>query len=536
MTFDVSKWMSFVEDTRKLSELSIPGTHDSGSREQKSLSTRLTTQTRTIREQLDAGIRFLDIRVRYKDDRFLLYHENSYLNLRFGPVRDICMAFLAEHPRETIVMSLKEESTPTGNTKGVSFESRFAEYVAEHPDLWYLNNVIPTLGQVRGKIVLFRRFPVLPGLSNLLGINAYPFKDNKTFTIDGPPELIIQDGYLVEIHENKPGKYKNVERLLNEASRPGSDKNVLYVNYGSGAGILPRTTPKAVSEYINPRLLTYFRGASQGRFGIVVTDFETTELNTRIAHTNVPFDVGYWIADGNATVSALGSATLYLPAPDSGAAPGGAIAIAVNPRRTGYYLLALDGKVYAYGEGRNVGEGVPGGTRAVSIAVKPAALSPRGPGYWILADNGNVSAYHATHHGQIASSANAQAVSIVATPDGGGYWILASNGRIHAYGNAGDLGDKRGADQIAVSMATTPDGRGYWILSSRGAVHAFGDAVHHGQGVGSGETARAIAATLDGLGYWILSTNGLIHAFGSARTVGGATPGAPAVGIAVQRS
>jgi 1-phosphatidylinositol phosphodiesterase len=179
MPFDLSNWMSLVSDTKLLSELTIPGTHDSGARYidptvyKTRNSPRLTTQTAGIREQLDSGIRFLDIRVGYTNGRFLLYHENAFENLGFADVRNICSEFLTAHPRETIILSLKkEDDAPSGNNvKDVTFEDRFNEFVrTSRKDLWYLANAIPTLKDVRGKIVLYRRFSPDQGTPNQ-GIN-----------------------------------------------------------------------------------------------------------------------------------------------------------------------------------------------------------------------------------------------------------------------------------------------------------------------------------------------------------------------------
>ncbi|HYH80796.1 MAG TPA: phosphatidylinositol-specific phospholipase C domain-containing protein, partial [Longimicrobium sp.] len=165
MPFTVTDWMSFVDGSRKLSELSIPGTHDSASRYIE--SNRLTTQTDGIREQLDSGTRFIDLRVGYTRNTFQLYHEKTFLNLNFGQVRDACRAFLQAHPGETIILSLKkEDKAPQGdNEKDGTFQKRFQKYVDESASLWYLGKDIPTLGEVRGKIVLFRRFELDKGTS-----------------------------------------------------------------------------------------------------------------------------------------------------------------------------------------------------------------------------------------------------------------------------------------------------------------------------------------------------------------------------------
>ena len=57
-------WMSPLDGGLLLSQLSIPGTHDSGARFEP-LSRTAKCQTLTIGQQLDAGARFLDIRCRH---------------------------------------------------------------------------------------------------------------------------------------------------------------------------------------------------------------------------------------------------------------------------------------------------------------------------------------------------------------------------------------------------------------------------------------------------------------------------------------
>jgi 1-phosphatidylinositol phosphodiesterase len=537
MTLDLSNWMSMVDGSKKLSEFSIPGTHDSGARAPDATGdtrARLTTQKHTIGQQLTDGIRFLDIRVGYKNGAFALYHEDVPLLLTFEDVLDTCKDFLDDHPRETIIMSVKEEDdAPRGGNGGKSFQTRFDEYAASAP--FYLQSAIPALGDARGKIVLFRRFALDSGTApGNYGINAYnDFPKDATGPIppSGPPKLIIQDLFDQTTH-TRVDKWTAVENLLNEASAPRSNMNVLYVNFTSAAGVLHNDVdddfPDAIARDINPDLATYFTTHTQGRFGIVVMDFEKASLSRLVVRTNTLSDAGFWIVDANASVTARGTASIE---PPSGPAASSAIAIAATPDGTGYYLLALNGKVYAYGNAQNVGEGVPSDTQAISIAVKPFFTRPRGHGYWILGTNGRVLPYGATRYGQ--PSANVQAVSIVATPDGRGYWILALNGRVYEYGNVAHFGDRRDDGKQAVAMAATPDGGGYWILTTNGAVRAFGNAVQINDRVSDSATPRAMGATRDGRGYWVLTTDGNVYNFGSAQNIGRATSRAAMVGIAV---
>lgn len=291
MTLDLANWMGSVDPSKRISDLSIPGTHDSASRyidptdrTLANTSIRLTTQTTSIAEQLNSGIRFLDIRVGYTDNQFELYHEGFSLNLTFGEVRDTCKRFLQAHPRETIIMSLKKEDGAP-STSDRTFRERFTTYVNQDVDLWFLINKIPKLGRVRGKIVLFRRFALDSAAdADNFGIDASNgFPDDRTGTIGGLPKLVIQDKFRQDI--SKQAKWELVQSLLVQAKND-TDEETLYLNFGSAAGTEPVDFPLSVSNFINPRLLTYFAAPSRGRFGIVAMDFQTAELGTAIVRTN----------------------------------------------------------------------------------------------------------------------------------------------------------------------------------------------------------------------------------------------------------
>jgi 1-phosphatidylinositol phosphodiesterase len=308
LTYDIANWMSLVNDSKMLSELSIPGTHDSAAMKRPGFdSERLTTQTRTLREQLDAGVRFLDLRCGYVDKEFGLYHETTSLHLTFAAARDVCKQFLNDHPRETIIASIKNEYEGRGNDSAVSFQARFQQYVDETPGLWYLDNAIPTLGEVRKKIVLFRRFPLDKAMSPT-GINAFDgFPDNETKTIDGPPTLTIQDRYSLVTYGGEDAKsrliikWETVEATLKKASSDTDTdrgRSVLYVNFSSAAGVTAPKYPRAAAEFINPKLESYFEvQGSQGRFGIIPRDYEALfgDVNPRIAHANVPYDAAHFV-------------------------------------------------------------------------------------------------------------------------------------------------------------------------------------------------------------------------------------------------
>ncbi|WP_278380579.1 phosphatidylinositol-specific phospholipase C domain-containing protein, partial [Chryseobacterium arthrosphaerae] len=139
---EMNSWMTGLQDNISISKISIPGTHDSGARvDAPLLPGTAKTQTLSIAEQLNAGVRFLDIRCRHIDNSFTIHHGPIYQNLNFDDVLNACYAFLNSHPSETIIMSVKEEYDASNTTR--SFEQTFDSYVQKNSAKWDLGTTIP---------------------------------------------------------------------------------------------------------------------------------------------------------------------------------------------------------------------------------------------------------------------------------------------------------------------------------------------------------------------------------------------------------
>jgi len=273
----MNSWMTGIADNTSLAALSIPGTHDSGARNEPVAGTA-KCQDLTIAQQLEAGVRFLDIRCRHIDNGFAIHHGSIYQNLNFNDVLVACTNFLAAHPKETILMSVKEEYDATNNTR--TFEQTFDTYVQQYSNFWSLGVTVPTLGQVRGKIVLLRRF----GASAAKGIDATAWADNTTFTINNSnASLKIQDQYVVP---DNNAKWTNVTNLFTESSTQSN--NTLYINFTSGYKSLIFSIPSitTVSNAINPKISTYFTSNTHGRYGVIPMDFVNTDRASLIVNTN----------------------------------------------------------------------------------------------------------------------------------------------------------------------------------------------------------------------------------------------------------
>jgi hypothetical protein len=216
-------------------------------------------------------------------------------------------------------------------------------------------------------------------------------------------------------------------------------------------------------------------------------------------------------------------------------APSGSIAGAKSNLPGWYRLAGGSGEVYSFGSASplpNVASPAP---------VVGIASTKSGAGYWTVAANGAVFAFgDARFHGSMAGAGlNSPIVGMAATPDGGGYWLLGRDGGIFSFGNArffGSTGSVR-LNQPVVGMTASPSGNGYWFVAADGGIFAFGDARFQGStgSIKLNQPVVGMAATPTGSGYWLVARDGGIFAFGDAKfqgSTGGIRLNQPVVGMA----
>jgi len=173
------------------------------------------------------------------------------------------------------------------------------------------------------------------------------------------------------------------------------------------------------------------------------------------------------------------------------------------------------------------------------------AATPSGKGYWEVASDGGVFAFgDAQFFGSMGGkSLNAPVVGVAATPSGKGYWEVASDGGVFAFGDAPFKGSKGGQplkDPVS-GITGTPSGQGYLLTAADGGVFAYGDAAFKGS-MGTRPLAasvNSIVRTPSGGGYWLSAVDGGVFAFGDASYLGRATynpPAVPSGGTAAQRA
>ncbi len=165
-----------------------------------------------------------------------------------------------------------------------------------------------------------------------------------------------------------------------------------------------------------------------------------------------------------------------------------------------YWLVSSDGGVFAFA-GQPPFPGVVGAPPApgarffgsmggthLNAPVVGIAATPDGGGYWLVAADGGVFAFgDARFLGSMGGThLNSPIVGIAATPDGGGYWLVAADGGVFAFGDARFLGSMGGThlNSPIVGIVATSDGGGYVLAGEDGGLFDFGDAPFMGSALG----------------------------------------------------
>lgn len=293
MKLNLRAWMKNLHDNKRLFELNIPATHDSAAKNVQ-LSHFAKCQDRIIYEQLNIGIRALDIRVAPNAGRLKLVHGICRIFVKpshWSPQMDMqdvliqCYNFLEMNSSEVIILQFKNDSN---REQEKSFDILYNTYIKKNPEKWYLENRIPTLGEVRGKIVLIRRCKKDDGKDYSLGCGidfsnwveqdtAVPDALTLDTKSDCGAKFIIQDRF----------KYAPVPRW-SECIKPFLDARDAFLGkyiecYLSTAGGIKG--PEQNAQYINGKFTEY--PLKKGSYyGIIFFDFPSADLTRKVISSN----------------------------------------------------------------------------------------------------------------------------------------------------------------------------------------------------------------------------------------------------------
>lgn len=290
-------WMENIPDETKLSSMSIPGTHDSCT-QNVDMRYIFQCQDASIATQLKYGYRYLDMRLvlekRSGQETLVLKHNIARCKVSDSPfsrtltladvLKDV-YAFLDEHPSETVIMCMKAENS---KDDVAAVQKALYEMINQASERWYLKNEIPTLGAVRGRIVLATRFDdKLQVGSDRCGLYfGWADQGDRTVltdptaesVINGRETLCVQDRYNYDV-----GDKITAIRTCLDSSRAADDTFFLNFTSTSGSGAVGH--PKEYAKDINLDLYAYEWEAGKA-YGVIIVDFGPKKIAEKIYGTN----------------------------------------------------------------------------------------------------------------------------------------------------------------------------------------------------------------------------------------------------------
>lgn len=211
-------WMITVPDSVQLSDLSIPGTHDTMAYNNHLIFGDISrTQSMTLEQQLRSGIRYLDIRLNHKGDHFQLHHGSIDLGYNFDDVMRKIIVFLQKYPTETVFMRVKQEYSSRNDLEMLEL---FTKYYKKYEDFFWDKELSavpdnPPLSELRGKVLIFSDV-----YSIRYGIN---YRD-----------VLKQDSYYLGTNWDLYSKWEAIKsQVINSNSE---DQERITMNYLSGSG------------------------------------------------------------------------------------------------------------------------------------------------------------------------------------------------------------------------------------------------------------------------------------------------------------
>ena len=253
-------WMKELADTTLVKNIDLPGSHDTMALYSVA-DLAGQCQTLSLRDQLNLGVRFLDIRL--KEDHNSLKAVHGFIDQKasFEDVKQTVTSFLEKHPSEFIIMSIKEEADPSSSD--ISFEQALINEIGDSSIFLKDLRLIPSfINEVRGKVVLLSRYK-----DSSIGIPAYEgWEDSKSFTL--PNGIYVQDTYQIT---SKEQKQEEIIKCFNELVY------TLKINFLSAYrtdGFPPSqamTAAKDINPWINKEIDKY------SDRGIVLYDFISEE-------------------------------------------------------------------------------------------------------------------------------------------------------------------------------------------------------------------------------------------------------------------
>ena len=270
---------------------------------------------------------------------------------------------------------------------------------------------------------------------------------------------------------------------------------------------------------------------------VMATPAAASARPSAAAHTQ---SNGYWLVGSDGGIFNYGAAGFY-GSTGSMVLQRPIVGMVTTPSGTGYWLAATDGGIFSFGQTQfygslpglgytPAGSGLPNALRSPVVGM---VSSHDDGGYFMVAADGGIFAFgDAKFEGSCydvgGCAQNGIPIAVMPDASGNGYWVVSALGSVYGFGDAPYLGGPPVSAGTITSAVPTPDGKGYVILASSGNIYGFGDAPFTGEiaaassGVAYGG-ATAVMLDAENNGGWVAYGDGKVIPFGSAPYVGDAS-------------
>lgn len=466
VTVTSADWMSHLPDYAYLTDLSIPGVHDAGTVNVDGISGITITnelnpwrcQQLYIDDLLTNGVRYFDLRLALDklSGKIVLQHgdlpgelsicrDRDGNDLTIETVMDWVADFLERHPRETVILAIKDEADNYDSSQAIY--DYFDHYRQRHDNV-YAGYGNPQLADVRGKIVLITRIDEYEGgrtyhIGDASG-PAWAIYANWREGEDYAPALAAstrayefwtQDKYHITPDE----KWKWIEgSILSDEASGAKGRHDLTVSRGKGAWVVSFTSTERVFESealvpldcardINNRLKQSPKLSTDADeyVGIVCVDFMDEQMAQRIYAINFRVDLDnrqnqYPTFEGSYVQKTYGDDPFSYTATNT--SDGGKISyrsenpdVATVDAKTGKVTIHGAGRVNIYADAAETNY-YHSATAVYVLDVQKAAITVTASGGDVLYGDAVVCTYKVTS-GSLKYDDNIDSLGIVATTD-----------------------------------------------------------------------------------------------------------------------
>ena len=274
--YDTAQWLKGLPDNLATGNINLPGTHNSAAIH-PARRTLFACQRHSITQQLYGGIRLLDVRLKIHrrpggsaggqplPGGLLAFHtchgrfgRNTFQSL--SSLLDECRRFLTDNHSEFVVLILKIDDWSNVDPNAGEALAALASLLRHYPTL--SGAAMPTLGAVRGKLILYNRINEDPVLGTPIrwerdtsGTAAHPSRD-RDYTV------WVQDRYNDFTRHPRRAKLGRIMAALDKKTA----ENVV-LNFASG------TWFGVFGVYVMKQLSLLLRQRGRGRFGWMLFDY-----------------------------------------------------------------------------------------------------------------------------------------------------------------------------------------------------------------------------------------------------------------------